>query len=174
MENEELREYEIATAEFTIPMFDMGMRRFFQRKWVRQFEGVTSIFYFVDLCCYSKTLGIRSDTLLMDAIPLFGPIVNTLWFPRSNVVLVLTNVRGFKKKLASVPLEKYFPDYVGGNDFERAVKYIISRFRQQVHANKLFYHYLIDIADTRDSGCMIFEALNQARTDRVREARRSQ
>lgn len=88
---------------------------------------------------------------MLESIALFESVVNSRWFLHTSIMLFLNKVDLFKTKVARVPLEKYFPDYggnveyatksvsqrsvpnilkIGGNDINKAVKYILWRFLQ--------------------------------------------
>jgi hypothetical protein len=63
---------------------------------------------------------------------------------RTSIILFLNKVDLFKQKLARSPLSNYFPDYSGGNDVNRAAKYLLWRFNQvnRAHLN-LYPQYVI-------------------------------
>lgn len=79
-----------------------------------------------------------------ESLTLFGSIVNSAWFTRTSIVLFLNKIDIFRKKLLTVPLERYYPDYegtvpdevrvginvIGGADPGKAAKYILYRFSQ--------------------------------------------
>lgn len=85
---------------------------------------------------------------MLESIALFESVVNSRWFLHTSIMLFLNKVDLFKAKVTRVPLEKYFPDYggnysnekykyqllltilLGGNDINKAVKYILWRFLQ--------------------------------------------
>lgn len=48
-----------------------------------------------------------------ESLTLFGSIVNSAWFTRTSIVLFLNKIDIFRKKLLTVPLERYYPDYEG-------------------------------------------------------------
>ena len=61
------------------------------------------------------------------------------WFLRSSVILFLNKLDLFVQKLAKVPLSRYFPEYAGGNDVNKAAKYILWRFTQLNRAKLSIY-----------------------------------
>jgi guanine nucleotide-binding protein subunit alpha len=85
---------------------------------------------------------------MLESISLFESVVNSRWFLHTSIMLFLNKVDLFKAKVARVPLERYFPDYggnysngkykyqllfnilLGGNNINKAVKYILWRFLQ--------------------------------------------
>jgi len=80
----------------------------------------------------------------MESLVLFDSVVNSRWFMRTSIILFLNKVDLFKQKLARSPLSNYFPDYQGGNDVNRAAKYLLWRFNQvnRAHLN-LYPQYVI-------------------------------
>lgn len=80
----------------------------------------------------------------MESLVLFDSVVNSRWFMRTSIILFLNKVDLFKQKLARSPLGNYFPDYSGGNDVNRAAKYLLWRFNQvnRAHLN-LYPQYVL-------------------------------
>lgn len=75
----------------------------------------------------------------MESLVLFDSVVNSRWFMRTSIILFLNKVDLFKQKLARSPLSNYFPDYSGGNDVNRAAKYLLWRFNQVNRAHLNLY-----------------------------------
>jgi hypothetical protein len=76
---------------------------------------------------------------MMESLVLFDSVVNSRWFMRTSIVLFLNKVDLFRQKLGRSPLSKYFPDYSGGNDVNRAAKYLLWRFSQVNRAHLTIY-----------------------------------
>lgn len=140
-------------------MFDVGGQRSERKKWIHCFENVTSIIFCVALSEYDQVLleessqvsyvaysQFQSDKMLMhiqnrmmESLVLFDSVVNSRWFMRTSIILFLNKVDLFKSKLARSPLSNYFPDYSGGNDVNRAAKYLLWRFNQVNRAHLNLY-----------------------------------
>ncbi|EIF48130.1 guanine nucleotide-binding protein alpha-3 subunit [Brettanomyces bruxellensis AWRI1499] len=73
-----------------------------------------------------------------------------MWFRRTSIILCLNKIDVFIDKLGRSPLENYFPDYVGGNDVNKAVKYILWRFKQLNRANLNLVPYVTQATDTNN------------------------
>lgn len=58
---------------------------------------------------------------------------------RTSIILFLNKVDIFKVKLPRSPLGNYFPDYSGGNDVNKAAKYLLWRFNQVNRAHLNLY-----------------------------------
>ena len=128
-----------------IHLFDVGLKRCEMKKWIHRFENVTSIIFVVNLACYDEVF--FEENRIMESLMLFDSVVNSRWFMRTSIVLLFTNVFLFKQKLSWSPLENYFPDYSGGNDVNRATKYILGRFNQVNRAHLDLYPHFIEVTD---------------------------
>lgn len=86
---------------------------------------------------------------MMESLLLFDSVVNSRWFMRTSIILFLNKVDIFKQKLVRSPLANYFPDYSGGNDVNKAAKYLLWRFNQvnRAHLN-LYPQYVCTSATT--------------------------
>lgn len=73
-----------------------------------------------------------------------------MWFRRTAVILCLNKIDVFIEKLPHSPMEKYFPDYVGGANVNKAVKYILWRFKQLNRANLNLVPYVTQATDTNN------------------------
>jgi len=140
-------------------MFDVGGQRSERKKWIHCFENVTSIIFCVALSEYDQVLleessqvsqshvkatfmpllTLLSQNRMMESLVLFDSVVNSRWFMRTSIILFLNKVDLFKQKLARSPLGNYFPDYSGGNDVNRAAKYLLWRFNQVNRAHLNLY-----------------------------------
>lgn len=76
---------------------------------------------------------------MMESLVLFDSVVNSRWFMRTSIILFLNKVDLFREKLGRSPLSNYFPDYSGGNDVNRAAKYLLWRFNQVNRAHLNLY-----------------------------------
>jgi len=97
-------------------MFDVGGQRSERKKWIHCFEAVTCIIFCVALSEYDQVLlEVNSVNRMEESLTLFGSIVNSSWFTRTSIVLFLNKIDIFKKKIMTVPLSKYYPDYEGSS-----------------------------------------------------------
>ncbi|KAI7895671.1 G-protein alpha subunit [Mucor mucedo] len=134
-----------------IHMFDVGGQRSERRKWIHCFDAVSSIIFCVALSEYDQVLLEETkQNRMLESIALFESVVNSRWFVRTSIMLFLNKVDLFKTKVARVPLEKYFPDYGGGNDINKAVKYILWRFLQANRPKLNVYPHLTQATNTNN------------------------
>jgi guanine nucleotide-binding protein G(i) subunit alpha len=145
-----------------IRMFDVGEQRSESRKWIHQLENADSIIFSVDLSCYNQVLLEHSNqNKMMESLVLFDSVVNSRWFMRTSVILLLCNVALFRQKMARDPLENYFPDYSGGNDLNKAAKYLLWRFNQVNRAHLNLYPHLYEATDTSNIW-LVFSAITKS------------
>jgi guanine nucleotide-binding protein G(i) subunit alpha len=80
------------------------------------------------------------------SLALFESVINSTWFRRTSIILFLNKVDVFKKKLPKAPLERCFPEYTGGSDFEKAARCILGKFTQANRARLQIYPQLVPFA----------------------------
>ncbi|KAJ3155643.1 Guanine nucleotide-binding protein alpha-2 subunit [Geranomyces variabilis] len=135
--------------QLSIHMFDVGGQRSERRKWIHCFEAVTSIIFCVALSEYDQVLLEESQQNRMaESLILFESVINSRWFLRTSIILFLNKIDLFKIKLTRNPLEKYFPEYRGGPDVNKAAKFILWRFTQTNRARLNIYPHLTQATDT--------------------------
>ncbi|CDH56285.1 guanine nucleotide-binding protein alpha-3subunit [Lichtheimia corymbifera JMRC:FSU:9682] len=117
--------------QLNVHMFDVGGQRSERKKWIHCFESVTSIIFCVALSEYDQVLQEESkQNRMVESLVLFESVVNSRWFMRTSVILLLNKIDLFLTKIQRTPLEHYFPDYQGGNDAQKGTKYLLWRFNQ--------------------------------------------
>ncbi|KAH8163588.1 hypothetical protein CIB48_g4659 [Xylaria polymorpha] len=150
--------YLMDSAEY---MFDVGGQRSERKKWIHCFENVTSIIFCVALSEYDQVLlEESSQNRMMESLLLFDSVVNSRWFMRTSIILFLNKVDIFKAKLPRSPLGNYFPDYSGGNDVNKAAKYLLWRFNQVNRAHLNLYPHLTQATDTSNIR-LVFAAVKE-------------
>lgn len=132
-----------------IHMVDVGGQRSERKKWIHCFDNVTIIIFCVSLSEYDQTLlEEKLQNRLEESLVLFDSVVNLRWFARTSIVLFLNKIDVFAEKLQHLPLEKYFPDYTGGNDIKKAAKYVLWRFKQVNRSRLTIYPHVTQATDT--------------------------
>ncbi|KAH8979819.1 heterotrimeric G protein alpha subunit A [Lactarius hatsudake] len=118
-----------------------------RKKWIHVFESVTSIIFCTSLSDYDRR-GEYGENLMAESLVLFESVINSRWFLRTSIMLFLNGIEEFKIKLSKVPLQKYFPEYTGGEDVNKGAKYILWRFMQANRARLNVYPHITDVCDT--------------------------
>ncbi|KAG6827076.1 guanine nucleotide-binding protein subunit alpha [Tricholoma furcatifolium] len=135
----------------SIHMFDVGGQRSERKKWIHCFESVTSIIFCTALSEYDQVLlEEKSQNRMSESLVLFESVINSRWFIRTSIILFLNKIDVFKIKLPKVPLEKYFSEYTGGADINKAAKYILWKFMQTNKARLNVYPHLTQATDTQN------------------------
>lgn len=144
-----------------IHMYDVGGQRSERRKWIHCFDNVTLIIFCVALSEYDQVLlEENSQNRLEESLTLFDSVVNSRWFARTSVVLFLNKIDVFAEKLPYSPLEKHFPDYTGGNNINKAAKYILWRFTQVNRSGLNIYPHVTQATDTSNIQ-LVFAAVRE-------------
>lgn len=142
-------------------MYDVGGQRSERKKWIHCFDNVTLIIFCVSLSEYDQLLlEDQGQNRFEESLVLFDNVVNSRWFARTSVVLFLNKIDLFAAKLQKVPLENYFPDYTGGQDINKAAKYILWRFVQLNRANLNIYPHVTQATDTSNIK-LVFAAIKE-------------
>ncbi|KAI0666966.1 G-protein alpha subunit [Trametes maxima] len=145
----------------SIHMFDVGGQRSERKKWIHCFESVTSIIFCTALSEYDQVLlEDRNQKRMQESLILFESVINSRWFLRTSIILFLNKIDVFKSKLPKVPLERYFPEYTGGPDINKAAKYILWRFMQANRARLSVYPHLTQATDTSNIR-LVFAAVKE-------------
>ncbi|KAI7894017.1 G-protein alpha subunit [Mucor mucedo] len=137
--------------EVNVHMFDVGGQRSERKKWIHCFEAVRSIIFCVSLSEYDQVLLEESrQNRMMESLVLFESVINSRWFSRTIMILFLNKIDLFRKKIKKIPLEKFFPDYTGGSDINKSLKYILWRFNQTNRANLKIFAHVTQATNTSD------------------------
>ncbi|RIA81730.1 guanine nucleotide binding protein, alpha subunit [Glomus cerebriforme] len=130
--------------ELTYRMFDVGGQRSERKKWIHCFENVTAIVFLVAISEYDQLL-LEDETVnrMQEALTLFDSICNSRWFVKTSIILFLNKIDRFREKLPISPMNKYFPDFEGGDDYELACDYILNRFvsLNQSEVKQIYTHF---------------------------------
>ncbi|TIB76478.1 hypothetical protein E3Q23_01802 [Wallemia mellicola] len=156
-----ITETRFTMGQLSIHMFDVGGQRSERKKWIHCFEAVTSIIFCVAISEYDQTLLEESgQNRMQESLVLFESVINSRWFLRTSIILFMNKVDVFRVKITKVPLEKYFPEYSGGAELNKAAKYILWRFTQTNRARLSIYPHLTQATDTSNIR-LVFAAVKE-------------
>ncbi|KAJ7323580.1 hypothetical protein DFH08DRAFT_1029145 [Mycena albidolilacea] len=89
----------------------------------------------------------------------------------TSIILFFTEINVFKVKIHKIPLERHFPEYIGGPDINKATKFILWRFMQENRTRLSVYpqlHFFFLLACTNltranetQNVCLIFAAVKE-------------
>ena len=101
--------------------------------------------------------GCAFQNRMAESLVLFDSVINSRWFLRTSIILFLNKIDIFRHKLrrvshwrhsvcapgepniSQVPLERFFQEYTGGPNVNKATKYILWRFMQANRAKLSVY-----------------------------------
>jgi len=144
-------------------MVDVGGQRNERKKWIHCFADVTAIIFVVALSEYDLYLEEKSDVLRMtESLKLFGDIINNVWFKDTPIVLLLNKKDLFEEKIKEQDLSICFPEYTGGNDYQKGVDFIKQKFLDKNKENKerAVYHHITCATDTENIK-VVFNAMKE-------------
>ncbi|PMD22773.1 G-alpha-domain-containing protein [Hyaloscypha hepaticicola] len=143
-----IQEFTFEMGSLSLHIFDISCQRSERRKWIHHFENTISIVYCVDISQYDeRVVEDSNEATLTEGLMLFGSVINSRWFSRVSIILLLCNIGHFKEKLRSKPLVNYFPDYSGRSDFGKASKYRLWWFNQVNRSHLNLYPHLCEPSD---------------------------
>lgn len=147
--------------DLTYRMFDVGGQRSERKKWIHCFENVTAIIFMVAISEYDQKL-VEDDSVnrMQEALTLFDSICNSRWFSKTSIILFMNKIDIFKDKVEEIPIEKYFPDYEGGPDYDAGGQYFKNRFVElNMSDTKQIYVHFTCATDTNQIK-FVMEAVN--------------
>ncbi|KAF8183061.1 guanine nucleotide binding protein, alpha subunit [Mycena galopus ATCC 62051] len=135
-----------------VHMFDMGEQR-------SERKNLTSIIFCTALSAYDE-VDRHGVNRMRESLYLFESVINSRWFLRTSVILLLNKIDEFKRKLPIIPLQRYFPEYAGGPDLQKAVKYVLWKFMQENRARLTVYPHVTQ-ASNRHTIRLVFAAIKE-------------
>lgn len=137
--------------KLTYRMVDVGGQRSERKKWIHCFENVTSIIFMVAINEYDQTL-IEDDNMnrMHESFTLFDSVCNSKWFTNTAIILFLNKIDILRDKLIDSPLDKYFPEFSGGSDFQAACEFFKGKFLDlNKNDSKQIYTHFTCATDTK-------------------------
>lgn len=124
-----------------LSVFDCGGRSK-RREWVHYFDDVQCIIFVAALSGYDETLfEDRTGNQMEEALRLFELMISLTWSKGSSIVLLLTKLDLFEKKLPHSPVRNYIPEYAGSDvDSEGAKEFFIRTFLSLNHEESRSIH----------------------------------
>jgi len=131
-------------------MFDVGGQRNERKKWIHCFENVTAVLFVAAISEYDQVLFEDETTnRIVEALNLFEEICNSRWFRETAMILFLNKRDLFGTKIVKVPINKFFPEYTGGADYNAGCKFMTSSFtNRNRNKDKPIYTHVTCATDT--------------------------
>ena len=144
-------EIEFVANDTKFRLVDVGGQRNERRKWMHCFQDVTAVIFVVALSEYNLKLYEDGTTNRMfESLKLFKEMCNNQWFQDTAMIVFLNKSDLFAEKIKHFPLSDTFPDYTGGDDFDKATRFISDKFEaQNTNPNKPMYFHITCATDTK-------------------------
>ncbi|TAQ87578.1 hypothetical protein B7494_g4087 [Chlorociboria aeruginascens] len=113
-------------------IFDVGGQRSERRNWIHCFEQMNMLIFFVSMSGINACLVEDKDgNQMQEALMLWQSVVNSKWFEKSTILLVLNKMDAFVQQISSekVSMRDYFPEYSGENRNVEDAKEFIEKFK---------------------------------------------
>jgi guanine nucleotide-binding protein G(i) subunit alpha len=153
-------ETEFPLEKATFVLVDVGGQRSERRKWIHVFQDVTAVIFIASLSEYDQKLAEDEHTNRMqESLKVFKEICNLKVFANTHMILFLNKSDIFRDKLKKVQLNKFFPEYTGGANYEKATEFIKNLFiSQNENTGKHIYTH-VTCATDKDNINVVFNAV---------------
>jgi len=148
-----ITEVEMSIGENRWMVVDVGGQRSERRKWIHCFDEVTAVIFFASLAEYDQKLFEDQMTNRMsESLKLFKDISNYRAFVEKDtaIILFLNKKDIFQKKIQEVPLNVYFKNYTGPNEYDKACAFIRKEFLKFAPPGKQVHVYKTCATDTNN------------------------
>jgi hypothetical protein len=114
-------------------------------------RDVKAIMFIINVADYDQTLSEESSRNRLQAdFDLFDSVANTPGFKEMPIILFLNQVDEFKKKLGSIAMRDFFPDYMDGPDYASDVGYVVKKLVElSPRTNSQIYVHVVDEAQIK-------------------------
>ncbi|TPX42274.1 hypothetical protein SeMB42_g05198 [Synchytrium endobioticum] len=146
-----VREVVLEEENMLIKVVDVGGQRSERRKWIPYFEGSTAVIFMAAISEYDQFLEEQgSQNRLLEAITLFGQVVNSRWFLASHFILFLNKVDLLATKYqerGDESVRQYWPDYQG-TSYQDVLSFFQAKFLEASQSKqKTIYTHLTSAVD---------------------------
>jgi len=148
-----ITEVEMTINENRWMVVDVGGQRSERRKWIHCFDDVSAVIFFASLSEYDQKLHEDQMTNRMsESLKLFKDISNYRAFIEKDIAIMLfLNKKDiFQKKIQEVPLNVYFKNYTGPNEYNKACSFIRKEFLKLAPPNKQIHVFKTCATDTNN------------------------
>ncbi|KAJ3425792.1 guanine nucleotide-binding protein subunit alpha [Anaeramoeba flamelloides] len=149
---------------------DVGGQRSERRKWIHQFDNVTTLIYVVAVSEYNQKLYEKDGINRLDeSLVLFTKTINNKFFKKKNCVILFNKYDLFSEKIKIQDLKVCFPKYKGGKNVEKASKYIKNVFyKAGKNRKRRLYHQFTVGTQTSDIE-KVFEIVDKAVANEIKK-----
>jgi guanine nucleotide-binding protein subunit alpha len=145
----------------TFNLVDVGGQRNERKRWIHQFENVSTVIFIAASSEYDQTL-FEDNTVnrIQEALNLWEETLALSWFKKSAVILFLNKTDLFAEKIKTSPISKHFPEYTGGDNLDAGKQFFENLFRSKCVTRKdVFVHFTC--VTNRDNVETVFNDIKQ-------------
>lgn len=143
-------------------LVDVGGQRNERRKWIHCFAEVTAMLFLCAVHEFDLVLAENGSVNRMhESLQLFDDLVNSKWFSNVPVILFLNKIDLLRAKLErGVDPSCLFPDYRGGCNYDKALKFLEKKYLSLSRRNDTIYAYATCALDSENIR-VIFQTCKQ-------------
>jgi len=147
-----IHEIEFTVENTPFKLVDVGGQRSERRKWIHCFEEVTAILFITAASEFDqKLVEDTSVNRMHESLKLFKEISNSKWFMDTSIILFFNKKDLFEEKIKKKDLSEVFPEYKGGNNYDKACEFLTQKFvSQNENAKKSIYVHFTCATDTEN------------------------
>lgn len=176
---------DISTSCLTVPsltinytIIDVGGQRAERKRWIHCFDDVSVIIWVANLNGYHSVL-FEDNTVnrLHESLKIFESYLNNETFQKVPIVLILNKKDLFETNLKVKPLNKLFPEYDGGDDVMKALKFIEDQFKSKLSDPSRLTAHTISARlkfEVKEAWSEIDHAIQASRKEQFQEAIKGQ
>lgn len=111
---------------------DVGGQRNERKKWIHCFDNVACVLFIDNLAGFNAVMfEDNSKNRMIESLELFNKITFMRQFEKTPIFLFLNKKDLFEQLIKEVPLNRTFPEYTGGANFNAAIDFISQNFKKQ-------------------------------------------
>ncbi|ORY36928.1 G-alpha-domain-containing protein [Rhizoclosmatium globosum] len=125
-------------------VFDVGGQRSERRKWAAHFDNVEAIIFLVAISSYDQACAdAEGMNRMIESINVFNSICNHPLFKNTSTILFFNKIDLFREKIKTSPIQSYFPDFHGGENYDEGCLYFEKKFLDlnRVQGKQIFTHF---------------------------------
>jgi GTPase SAR1 family protein len=127
---------------------DVGGQRSERKRWANCLKNLDAVCFVCSLSAYTRTLYEDADVnRLQEAMDLFEVICNSDWFESVSKFVFLNKADLFRDILPEIPLNTFFKQYEGANEFEPCVEFLKEQFNERNYADSELNIYVTCATD---------------------------
>lgn len=130
---------------------DVGGQRSERKRWANCLKNLDAVCFVCALSEYNRTLYEDAEVnRLQEAMDLFEVICNSDWFESVSKFVFLNKSDLFQEIVKDVPLNTFFKQYTGSDDFDECVAFIKEQFNERNYTDNELNIYITCATDANN------------------------